>query len=652
MTTPINLSKYEQLKATGDLPSPKGAALAIIQQSQRDDASIGDMVRVVKGDPAFVGRILKAANSAQFGAHRPVASINDALMVLGMPAIRGLALSFSLLSENRMGHCRGFDYARFWSGSLAAAVAFQALVGHLHSAPPEECFTIGLLSRIGELALATIYPAQYAALLAESQPSESRQDRLKREQDAFAINHSEMTAAMMVDWGLPRAYVDPVLRFENAEQAGLVDGSRPYILTWTLVLAHQIAEICLAEENARAGLMTPLVRLGSQLSIEADVLSGLCDAVAKEWLAWGALLDVKARQLPSFSEMATPSLPDVADPNPVASGKEGKRIRVLVVEDDLTQRDAIRNFLAQNGYEVYQASNGRQGLELALEVQPRIMLVDWQMPLLSGLELIQSLRKTKLGRSIYILLLSEEESDEQLVKAFDAGADDLMTKPIKPRVLAARLRTGQRLIHLQDEVEHDREEIRRFAAELAISNRRLHEAALTDALTGFPNRRYAMERLEQEWAGAVRSKRPLSCMVVDLDGFKGINDNYGHDIGDLVLKQAALALKSGLRVQDVVARIGGDEFLVICPDTALASVMACAERVRASVEAIRIEVGRISLSVTVSIGVAIRESDTESTDTLVKRADQGLYVAKEQGRNRVGMINSRAKVVQAPKADA
>ena len=134
-------------------------------------------------------------------------------------------------------------------------------------------------------------------------------------------------------------------------------------------------------------------------------------------------------------------------------------------------------------------------------------------------------------------------------------------------------------------------------------------------------------------ASSLRSKRSLACMVVDLDAFKPINDRYGHDIGDIVLKQAAQALKRGLRTPDVVARMGGDEFLVICPDTSLAAAMACAERVRRSVESMVIPTGDLRVASTVSIGVAVRDEGMENADALVKCADQGLYLAKEKGRN-------------------
>ena len=172
-------------------------------------------------------------------------------------------------------------------------------------------------------------------------------------------------------------------------------------------------------------------------------------------------------------------------------------------------RGLVRKVLETVGHQVIEAGDGRVGMEMALEFQPQLMIVDWVMPEMNGLELTRALRQTKIGRSIYILIMTGLEDDDRLIEAFENGVDDFMNKPINPRVLAARLRAGQRVIRLQQELDRDREEIRRFAAELAVSNRRLQEVALTDSLTGFPNRRYAIERIQQEWSVSSRTRRPL-----------------------------------------------------------------------------------------------------------------------------------------------
>lgn len=621
----IDLAKFDQLKAAGDLPSPKGAALAIIRLTQREDVSMAGLARVVKSDPAFVARLIKAANAVRGGTGRPIASIQDSLIVLGIPAVRSMALGFSLLSNFSSGSCRNFDYQRFWSHSLVFAVALQALVKVTHAAPADEAFSVGLLAHIGELALATIFPEDYARLLAQRQ--ESGGDLLELEQRTFVMTHNALTAAMMLDWGLPRVFAEPVFHHERPEGAEFAEGDRHAAMLWSLVTADRIADVCLAADEQRRALMPRLLELGDRLAIDAETLVAMCDGVAREWREWGDLLNVKTVEVPGFEKLSKP-----------AAVAEGAGIRVLVVEDDAGMRTLLKAMLLGVGHEVFEAVDGRQGFEMALEIQPQIMIVDWLMPQMSGVELTRALRQTRAGRGIYILLLTGVEEDDKLIEAFEAGVDDFMLKPLKPRLLAARLRAGQRVVNLQQEVERDREEIRHFAAELAVTNRRLREAALTDALTGFPNRRYVVERIEQEWAASTRSGRPLTCMVIDIDRFKAINDSHGHDVGDLVLKQAALALRSGLRSQDVISRLGGDEFLVICPDTELAAALTCAERMRAAVEALEVVAGELRLRCSVSIGLAERDAATGDADALVKCADRGVYLAKQRGRNRVAAV--------------
>lgn len=634
--TPVDISKFEQLKASGDLPSPKGVALTIMHLSQRDDVSMVELARVIKTDPAFVGRLLKAANGVNalgFG-HRPIVSVQDALVVLGVPAVRTLALSFSLMSEYSKGNCRNFDYRGYWSTSLACAIALQAITARTRAGAPEETFSVGLLARIGELTLATLYAEAYSDLLGENAgvPAESL---VEEERRAFALDHRELTAAMLADWGIPKVYTGPVYAHEAEDNSAFPEGSRQHVLTQSLVLARHIAQICVAQEAQRPGLVGRLLLLGSRISIEENALTTLCDRVVEEWQQWGALLNVATKPVPPFNQMVHTLPGSEGDASDLAGAAESQRIRVLIVDDDPAMRALLRAALQKIGNEVVEAPNGRAGLELALETQPHMMVVDWVMPEMDGMELTRALRQTKIGRGIFIMVLTSFEDDERLIEAFDNGVDDFMPKPLKPRVLVARLRAGQRIIKLQQEIERDREEIRRFAAELAVSNRRLQEVALTDVLTSFPNRRYAMERMQQEWAASARSGRPLACLMVDLDEFKAINDTYGHDVGDTVLRQTSGALKRGLRTQDVICRTGGDEFLVICPDTSLQSALVCAERVRRSVESLPITTGMLQLKGTVSIGVATRDAGMNDADALIKRADQGAYLAKQRGRNRV-----------------
>lgn len=645
MSTP-ELSKFEQMKANGELPSPKGAALAIVRLTQRDDVSLADLASAIKADPAFVGRLIKSANGASAGLRRPVASIQEALTVLGLPAVRGLALGFSLISSHRSGNCRNFDYGQYWSRSLVRALALQAIVLRTHHLAAEEAFCLDLLSNIGDLALATLYPEEFSRILAETESS-PRTVQLSRERAAFVLDSNALTAAMLRDWGMPPPFVAVVGFADRPENAAFAEGSRQSNMLQSLLLASYIADVCMAHESARRSMVPQLYMLGSRLSLDSETITQLCDQVVANWHEWGALLSVDAAVLPPFEELSKPPAPPkvVSAVDPEQEMPEQHNMRILVVDDDASMRAVLAALLSRAGHEVFVASNGRQAFEMALDLRPQIMIADWMMPEMDGIELTVALRQTRIGRAVYIILLTGLEDDTRLVEAFEAGADDFISKPLKPRVLEARLRAGQRVVLLQQEIERDRTDIQRFAAELAVTNRRLQEMAQTDSLTGMPNRRYAMDRLQQEWAESVRTGRSLACLVVDLDGFKGINDNNGHDIGDAALRLASTAMKNALRANDVVCRTGGDEFLAICPDTALDAALVCAERVRAAVAAARIPLPGGELGMTVSIGVAVREADMANPDALVKVADQGVYQAKAEGRDRYVAVQGPLRLV-------
>lgn len=631
--TPIDFSKFEALKATGSLPSPKGPALAVIRLTQRDDVSLSELARAISADPAFVGKLIKASNNAGAAGRRPVVSVSDAISALGISTVRSLALGFSLVSEFTKGSCPNFDYNDFWSRSLMCAIALQAVVRQARILPQEEAFCLGLLADVGSLGFATIFPEAYGRLVGQGISETALEEA---ELEAFAMTHHELSVAMMRDWGLPSAVTDPISWVLHPERAPYEEGSRSSLMVNALVLARYVAAICVSPEAEWRSMMPQLFMLGGKLSLEAEALTELCDATVKEWHEWGALLQVKTKTLPPFSAMSSPpAAPQMPEGMPVVGGEDGYRMRVLVVDDERAMRGVLSAILKEAGHEVLEAADGQQGFEMAVEYRPQIMIVDWMMPGMNGIELIRALRETHVGRGIYVLLLTAIEDDGALVDAFEAGADDFMSKPLRPKVLAARLRAGQRVIKLQQEVEKDREEIRRFAAELAVTNSKLQQVALTDFLTGFPNRRYAMGRLQQEWAACQRNGHPLSCMVVDVDLFKQVNDVYGHDAGDAVLKSIANALKQAVRTEDVICRVGGDEFLIICPDSDLQSALVVGERLRAAVSGMDIVVGKNTIHSSLSVGVAQRDSVMIDLDALIKRADEGAYMAKARGRNRV-----------------
>ena len=618
------------IKIDARLPSPKGVALAIMEICRRDDATIVEIARVVQTDPALSGRLLRLANAATHG-RRPIAAVPDAILRLGLSAVRLLAMGFSLVDQYPNGPCQSFDYPRFWSHSLLMAVACQELGAHTRDGPPDELFVCGLLARIGTLALATVYPLEYDQLLAQRDAGSTL---LELERQHLHVDHNELTSTILIDYGIPTAFVEPLCYHEAPEASGFSEGSRPYQLAHLFYHAKCLADLGLTPETERYSKTSELMLLGGKIGLDVDKTGAVVDRIFLQWRVWGELLKVPTSTLPSFAKMTT-----AAAPKSVGEG-ESARLRVLLVEDDATSRIMMEGILRRMlGRPVYSAINGKEALAKALEVMPQIVVTDWLMPVMDGIEFCRALRATEWGQSMYVIMLTSVEAEKELVEAFDAGVDDYVTKPVSIPALSARMRAALRYVNLLETWEWDRAQLKQFAAELAISNRRLEYAALTDLLTGMPNRRAGLDALSQAWLGTDRSGQPLSVIMIDIDHFKSINDNYGHAVGDIVLKEAAKAIQAMARKDDSVCRLGGEEFLVICRNTNLKSAFHAAERLRKMVRSLKIKVADMDMQTAISIGVACKESGMADADVMVNAADKALYAAKHFGRDRTCVIS-------------
>jgi two-component system cell cycle response regulator len=627
-------NRFHELKAAGELPSPTGVALKLLELTQREDASIQEVVRVIQTDPALTGRLLKFANSGFVGLRRPVVSIKDAIILLGVHVVRQLTLGLSVLSNSRQGPCQGFDYIGFWSRSLATALAAQALCKQGRAFPPEEVFTCGLLSQVGCLAMASLYPESYGRLL---RTASSGIELTRLERSTLSADHTELTLALLSDWGLARVHLDAIREHEQvSDNDNLLPGSRERALAEILYLAAHIGRTCVAAAPERAILLPQLIAFGSEHGLgEADVGS-LFDAVVRDWVEWGELLEVPAKAEISFAQMVE----QIRRTEAIPSGAPHQDLRILIIDDDPLILRRLTHHLVKDGQQVLTASNGRVGLRVALEEKPQLVITDWMMPEMDGLALCRALRQARFGQLLYIIMLTMREDEEHLVAAFDAGADDYVVKPCSPRVLEARIRGGERLIRLQQEIECEKEDNRRYLAELAVMNRRLREAALTDPLTELPNRRCALEHVLKEWAASERGGFPLACLMVDVDYFKRFNDCYGHDVGDKVLRDTAAVLRGAARANDLACRFGGEEFVVICANTDAASANHLAERLRRAVELHGKRISAAGVPLTVSIGVAVRCPGMRSSSEFLKAADLALLKAKSSGRNRVCVANA------------
>ena len=621
------MSQVEQLRISDQLPSPRGVALAVLELSRRENATLGEIARVVQTDPALSARLIKLANTGSRIA-RPVVSLQEAVVRQGMAAVRQLALGFSLIDQYRAGTCSGFDYQAYWSHSLLMALSMQALGERVRVAAPDELFVCGLLAQIGRLALATAYFTEYEEVLKLHQidPAEPIS---AIERKLLETDHTELGIAMLGDWGIPKSFTEPLAHYEesSATPHGFPADSRSESLLRMLRLAHRLADLGLADEAQRARLAKGWIEQAAELDIEADQTGPFIDGVIASWREWGELLNIPTSALPPFAEIELDS---------GGSQEASTPLRIVMADSNAFNRRKIMALLVENSaHIVYPADNGNAALALAMEVLPNVIIANDNLAGLDGAELCHALRETEEGRRMHILLMSDEHGEDQLTRAYEAGADGYAPSSISAAGLRTRLSAAQRFVQLQNAWERDRAQLRQVAAELAVANRRLANAALTDLLTGLPNRRSAMEQLEQAWSTALRAGQPLSVMVLDVDHFKQINDTYGHAVGDHVLREVADVLRKSARKGDSVCRVGGEEFLVICPNTDLRAAVLSAGRLRATLASHPITLGSGQGRATISVGVATRHDNTADPDALVRLADQALYSAKQSGRNRV-----------------
>ena len=299
-------------------------------------------------------------------------------------------------------------------------------------------------------------------------------------------------------------------------------------------------------------------------------------------------------------------------------------MRVLVADDCPVMRLRLKKHLSEWGFQPVLVKDGKQALDtLSSKFAPRLALLDWMMPVMDGPTVAQHLRQEESGPYTYIVMLTARTDADDLVSAFAAGIDDFLTKPFNEEELHQRLRAGQRILNLQDQLTQTLE--------------RLKFQATHDALTGIWNRRAILQALDRELNRAkriVHSPEATSVVMLDLDRFKSINDEWGHQAGDEALKLAGEVIRKSLRSYDYVGRYGGEEFIVILPATARDQVEIVVERIRKNIEQHPIIFNGHTIPLTASLGVATARDEFD-VEILIKRADEAMYRAKNTGRNRV-----------------
>ncbi len=298
-------------------------------------------------------------------------------------------------------------------------------------------------------------------------------------------------------------------------------------------------------------------------------------------------------------------------------------MRVLLAEDSRVIRKMLAAKLVTWGYQVVEAEDGLEAWSILQSPDsPHLVLLDWMMPGMDGIDVCQKMRASREGPYRYIIMLTGKGESKDIVAGLNAGADDYLTKPVAQEELRVRLRAGKRILGLQEE--------------LLIVQEQLRYQATHDGLTRLYNRSAILEVCQREFARVSREKRPVSLVLADIDHFKRINDTFGHGAGDIVLKEVSSLLRQSIRVYDSLGRYGGEEFLFVLPGCGPDEARIQTERVRRLLAETRITVGETTLTVTMSLGIASYWGDGPANlETVIEAADEALYRAKDSGRNRI-----------------
>ncbi len=300
--------------------------------------------------------------------------------------------------------------------------------------------------------------------------------------------------------------------------------------------------------------------------------------------------------------------------------------KILIVDDSRLIAHVAKTMLTKRGHEVILAQDGKAGLEAAKSEQPDIILLDLIMPIMDGYEVCEHLKEDDSTKEIPIIMVTSKAETADKVKGLEMGALDYVAKPFDEGELIARVNIHLRLRELYVTVQEQ--------------NRRLQEMANRDGLTGLYNHRYFHEQLSQDFLRAKRYHENLSCILFDIDFFKKFNDTYGHQTGDVVLRALATVIQRATRESDLAARYGGEEFAIILYYTEGEAAYQAAERLRTMVESHEVQDNGNVLRVTISLGVAtFPHEKIHDSKELIEHADQALYKAKDNGRNRVEVFD-------------
>jgi diguanylate cyclase (GGDEF)-like protein len=318
--------------------------------------------------------------------------------------------------------------------------------------------------------------------------------------------------------------------------------------------------------------------------------------------------------------------------------------KILIV-DDVPANIKMLGELLREHYEIFVTNNGSKAVQIAEAILPDLILLDVVMPEMDGFSACTILKGISKTAEIPVIFITAKNESEDIVKGFEVGGIDYITKPFNPAEVNARVKTHIELRKTREELRNYTQRLESLNKELCLKNIQLNEAyddlrvaAMTDPLTGLANRRHMIAKIEEEIVRFKRNKTIFSFILCDIDNFKAINDQYGHEQGDYILKVIAESMKSTIREQDIVSRWGGEEFLLLLTETDKEGASVAAEKLRSKIEALEIVCNEKRVKVTMTFGVAVF-SQEDGIDSTIKKADDALYLGKGKGKNCVVSIN-------------
>lgn len=599
-----------QIQALGQLPAPSQTALRLFALLRSQDTALKDFVPVIKGDPTLAARLLRLANRPGNGALRPAVAIEEALVRLGLNTVAQLAAGLSVLDEAMAGQTADVpEYLRLCRVSLAAAVAAEWLSGQPGiPIAAAEMFTCALLARVGQLAMLRFYPNAYSGFL---NLSDSPQQQMCQERESFGVDYLAIGTALLTDWGFPTVFVEAI-RLAESDQAEIAEGERQEMMVRILHAAWDLA-VPLATCNET--LLTSAMRQAlALLGIEATETFQAMDELQRRWVLWHE--DSRA------GAVAGLDMPAAAQEE-----KQARPVTVALLTGNSLVDATRRQALEVAGYAVLETPSLMQTCQAVIGGQADIAVAAATYAECQAHAPLLAAYLGDLGRGA--ILLTDDLDEEAQATVLSHGVEAVLPLEVGAPLLVARVNLIGRRIALSRLLEAERSVHRKSLSVLAATTRKLHRQSLTDPLTGLANRRMAEAFLKRHWSQAERRDFPLSCVLIDLDDFKRINDTYGHDAGDRVLHGFGEILKRQVRQEDLAVRLGGDEFLVVCPHTGVAEAQNLMARLRATAQKVRLETGSLEFSA----GVVERDSKTmHSPQDLLRAADRKMMLVKRGGR--------------------